>query len=183
MRQLRYIEASVTLYDLAVEDVDRYCLKGFIRDQVTTHVMVLEDNRLVEKADDFSESWDEMKLNQISLYLKMCLQRGGVVLVIIKNHTVIGFGSIEPTVHFDTYIQMPYLHISAPYRHKGYGKVLFLSLKTAAKKLGVEKLYISTHPDRDTQAFYRSVGCQLAKQVIPKIFDKEPRDIQLEVKL
>lgn len=183
MKVLRRIDAKTVLYELTEKDIDSHCLMGFVRDQVTQTVKVLKNNCLIEKKDYFTESWDEKRLKEISLYLKACSQRGGVVHVIKNNKSVIGFGNIEPHVYFDTYIQMPYIHISAPYRHKGYGKILFSSLKMAAKKYGVEKLYISTHPDSVTQAFYRSVGCQLAQQVIPEIFDKEPRDIQLEVKL
>lgn len=72
------------------------------------------------------------------------------------------------------------MHVSNEYRHKGIGKKLFAFSVAAAKKLGAEKMYISTHSSQESQVFYRAMGCVHAEEIVPELVEAEPFDIQLE---
>ena len=50
----------------------------------------------------------------------------------------------------------------------------------AAKGYGAEKLYISAHSSKESQAAYKALGCVHAEEIIPWIADEEPFDVQLE---
>ena len=78
---------------------------------------------------------------------------------------------------------MPYLyflHISNNFRGKGVGQALFKIALMEARKLGATKLYISASPSKPTTDFYLNLDCQLATEIIPELFEREPEDIHLE---
>jgi N-acetylglutamate synthase-like GNAT family acetyltransferase len=131
----------------------------------------------------FDEDWDTAKLEDIARYLKQSVLDGGIVIVGIDDEKVIAFGNLEAKQYPHGYVNLPYIHVSRPYRSKHLGHVLFDKLKEGARELGGSKLYISTHPSVDAQAFYESVGCRLATTIIQELLDKEPYDIQLECDL
>ena len=49
-----------------------------------------------------------------------------------------------------------------------------------ARQAGGEKLYLSAHSARETQAFYRRLGCVEAQEPQPDLVAEEPFDIQME---
>lgn len=62
----------------------------------------------------------------------------------------------------------------------GVGRQLFTRLCAEARRIGAEKLYISAHSSRESQAAYRKLGCVHAEEIIPAIAQEEPWDVQLE---
>ena len=93
---------------------------------------------------------------------------------------VIGFACLENDIFNDGYLNLDIIQVSKPYRRLGIGKQLFMYIEKEAKKLKAKKLYISGHPNIDTQAFYKKMGCVLAKQINRALYDAEPLDIHLE---
>jgi 3-methyladenine DNA glycosylase AlkD/GNAT superfamily N-acetyltransferase len=157
-------------------------LKGYQRYQETKNVLFLQDGKLLEKEDQFTESWDESKLIEISKYLRDLVKKGGVVYAAYSGKHVIGFSCID-YYQFGDYINLPYIHTDSRYRGQGYGKELILFAGLEAMLKGAKKLYISSHPAVETQKFYESVGCTLAEEVNETLLAIEPYDIQLELKL
>ena len=49
-----------------------------------------------------------------------------------------------------------------------------------AKRLGADKLYISAHSSKESQAAYKAIGCVHAKEINQKLAEEEPCDVQLE---
>lgn len=49
-----------------------------------------------------------------------------------------------------------------------------------ARRLGADKLYISAHSSKESQATYKALGCVHAKEINPKLAEEEPCDVQLE---
>lgn len=49
-----------------------------------------------------------------------------------------------------------------------------------ARRLGADKLHISAHSSKENQAAYKALGCVHAKEINPKLAEKEPCDVQLE---
>jgi len=50
----------------------------------------------------------------------------------------------------------------------------------AGRRLGAEKLYISAHSSKESQAFYHAIGCIEAKEYNRELSEAEPCDCQLE---
>lgn len=99
--------------------------------------------------------------------------------------TVIGFSVIE-TVLFGSinqYLQLIEFEVSFPYRGEGIGRMHFSSASSSALFLGAEKLYISAHSSKESQAVYRRLGCIEAEEINERIKDKEPCDVQMEFPL
>ena len=54
------------------------------------------------------------------------------------------------------YVELVCFQVSEPYRGKKIGKTLFYKACEEAKRLGSDKLYISAHSSRESQAVYKS---------------------------
>ncbi|XMB72900.1 GNAT family N-acetyltransferase [Mycoplasmatota bacterium WC30] len=155
-------------------------LRLFNRHQTTEQIAFVDGFLIKHKKLRFEEEWDESKLESVSNYLKEISLKGGKVITAFHNDVVIGFANIDPNLFFNCYLNVPYIHVSYEYRGKGIGKKLFNMLCEEAVKLGAKKLYISGHPAKETQVFYKKTGCVLAKKINQKLYDIEPGDIQLE---
>jgi predicted N-acetyltransferase YhbS len=81
------------------------------------------------------------------------------------------------------HLQLKFLHVSRSCRKQGVGKTLFEMAARRARKLGAKKLYISATPSENTVNFYMRLGCVLAKEMDPELFELEPEDIHLEYTL
>lgn len=78
------------------------------------------------------------------------------------------------------YLQLSNLHVSAEYRGRGIGRLLFRAACRRAAELRAERLYISSHSAEETQAFYRALNCTEAEELMPDLFELEPCDCHLE---
>lgn len=81
------------------------------------------------------------------------------------------------------YLQLSNLHVSAEYRGRGIGRLLFRAACRRAAELRAERLYISAHSAEETQAFYRALNCTEAEKLMPDLFELEPCDCHLEFRL
>ena len=174
-------------------------LAGYVRYQLTTRVVRAacgtgaHAEALVK--DRFEDDWDADRLVEIETYLRACLGRGGAVVVALEaapgpggvehRDAVVGFAAVEAERFGPgrAYVELTYLHVTRPRRGRGIGGRLFVAACSAAEKLGAERLYIGAHPAVETQAFYRAAGCVPARYTHPTVFEREPRDIQLEKRL
>ena len=164
---------------------DNAILDSFERRQETTQVLVMDSNRLLEKEDHFEDDWTLERKRDIVSHFKSTITHGGVVILAQREKDVLGFAVIEPETFGErsTYRELSYIHTSFPSRGIGIGRHLFAEAKKAAKQLGVEKLYIGAHPSVETQNFYKRMGCVLAEEINHTIYEREVRDIQLEVRV
>ncbi|MED4784428.1 GNAT family N-acetyltransferase [Brevibacillus choshinensis] len=173
---------EITYRELTMEDLDTTLLNQFNRYQETHRVWYIEDGQWKQKDDYFVERWDEEKKQLVLQDLQRCVQTGGIVVGSYLADTLVGFANVEGTFfgsHHE-YLELPYIHVTNECRGKRIGKELFALCCKKAKSKGATKLYIAAHPSVETQQFYRSVGCVLAKEINQSIYEREPLDIQLE---
>lgn len=78
------------------------------------------------------------------------------------------------------YVQLVEFQVSEPYRGKKIGRMLFQKACETAKNNGAEKLYISAHSSKESQAAYKALGCVYAEEIVQEIADEEPCDVQME---
>ena len=69
------------------------------------------------------------------------------------------------------------------YRCQGIGRKLFSMACEEARLLGADKLYISAHSSKESQAAYRALGCTPAEEVNEKLAAAEPCDVQMEYRI
>jgi GNAT superfamily N-acetyltransferase len=167
---------------LSPQDIPPDLLDGFDRYQETSRVWFMEEGVLKTKEDSFIDDWDLQKRREFAAYLLEVAGRDGIVYAAFDGQRCIGFASVEPQLFGAErqYHELTTCHVDRRWRGQGIGRALFAYICQAAKNRGAIKLYISSQPSIETQAFYRSMGCVLAQEINPAILAREPLDIQLE---
>lgn len=174
---------KITYKKVSANKVNDNFLNGYIRFQETKDVLYLENGTLKQKTDPFYDDWDQEEKIERSRQIKQILKEGGVCFAAYDYKQIVGFVILHSKIYFDEYINMPLIHVSKGYRGYGIGKYLFYLALTEVPSFGVEKVYISTHPSVESQAFYKRIGCVLAQKTVKELYEKEPLDIQLEYQL
>ena len=82
-----------------------------------------------------------------------------------------------------SYAQLVCFQVSEEYRRQGVGRKLFSMACEEARRLGADKLYISAHSSKESQAAYRALGCSFAEEINEEVAAEEPFDIQMEYRL
>ena len=98
---------------------------------------------------------------------------------------IIGFATVSHRVFGAAarYVQLVCFQISEEYRRQGIGRKLFSLACEEARRLGADKLYISAHSSKESQAAYRALGCSFAEEINAELAAAEPFDVQMEYKL
>ena len=132
----------------------------------------------------FTEDWDLLRLRAEADDILQAIAAGTPVVGTFDGDALVGFAQLgERLGSRGQYIELVSYHVSAPYRGKGIGRRLFAAICDAARSLGVEKLYISAHSSRESQAAYRALGCVPAQEVDAMRAANEPCDVQMEYDL
>ena len=137
------------------------------------------------RADPFTDDWNAEDYAFLVRCLLRTLELGGTVYGAFVSGELKGFCSLEaePLGSAGQYRDLTGLHVSRELRGRGIGKRLFALAADAARRLGGEKLYISSHSAVETQAFYRGIGCVDAAETVAAHAEREPYDCQLEYRL
>ncbi len=172
--------SEIVYKKLQYDQIDDHLMDGYVRHQVVDKVLYYDKGKLIEKNDHWVEDWDQLRLIEITRGVKDIVRKGGVLIAAYDNDRLVGLACIVNEIFHEVYMNLDLIHVSMDYRGKGIGKVLFHKICEEAKHLGAKKLYISAHPSVDSQSFYQSVGCVLAKKINKDLYEHEPLDIQLE---
>lgn len=183
---VRDTDAQVRVRLLRAEDTAADMLDSFIRRQVVTECWRCVDGawRLLPIA--FIDDWDDDRPFEQTKTAELIdtVDRGIPVIGAYAWGRLIGFAMLgERLGSRGQYIDLSSFHVSAPWRGKGIGKRLFAAACDAARALGAEKLYISAHSAKETQAAYHALGCVSAQEIDAAHVADEPCDVQLEYDL
>ena len=109
--------------------------------------------------------------------------RGGSFFALFQEERIVGVVALECNFIGSNkdQLQVAFLHIDKNYRKKGFGRVLLKEAIERAKELGAKKLYLSATPSKNTVDFYMHLGCKLASEINPELYQLEPEDIHLEM--
>ncbi|MBE5775600.1 MAG: GNAT family N-acetyltransferase [Clostridiales bacterium] len=101
------------------------------------------------------------------------------------DERIVGFATVSHHIFGATarYAELVCFQISEEYRRQGIGRKLFSMACEEARRLDADKLYISGHSSKDSQAAYRALGCTLAEEVNEGLAAEEPFDVQMECRL
>lgn len=167
------------------KELNRDLFRQFHRRQIVTRCRRKENGQWVLKNAPFMEDWNEKDYAFLVTCLRGTLQKGGFVYGAFIDGVLKGFVSVEAGLFGGPhrYLDLSSLHVSAELRGRGIGRTLFLAAGAWARSQGAGKLYISSHPAVETQAFYQSMGCREAAEYHAAHVEKEPKDCQLECEL
>ena len=159
-------------------------MDGFIRHQEITECWRCVDGAWQLLPIAFTEDWDLPRLREEADNLLRAIDEGMLVIGAFDGEQVVGFAQLgERLGSRGQYIELVGYHVSAPCRGQGIGRRLFGAVCDAARASGADKLYISAHSSKESQAAYRALGCVLADEVDPVRAEKEPCDVQMEYDL
>ncbi len=168
--------------ELTPEDLTPDLFRHFNRHQEVTQVWRKIDGQWVIVPDAFTENWGEKEYEFLCWCLKVTLEEGGRVLGSFCEGKLKGLTSVAfaPLGSRGQYREMSCLHVSEELRGQGMGRDLFTYAKAFVRELGGEKLYISSHPCVESQAFYKAMGCVEAEEYSAEHVRRGPFDCQIE---
>lgn len=131
---------------------------------------------------EFEENWTVEQCQKIAADVALRMGNDQTAIGAFDGEEVIGFITVSHNIFGNTakYVELVCFQVSEPYRGKKIGKTLFYKACEEAKRLGADKLYISAHSSKESQAAYKAIGCVHAKEINQKLAQEEPCDVQLE---
>ena len=160
-------------------------LDDFVRHQTVTECWrkIDKDWKLVPNVDE--ENWSLAQCRKIAEDVVHHINLDQTGFGAFDGERIIGFATVSHRMFGVTarYVQLVCFQISEDYRRQGIGRRLFSMASEEARRLGADKLYISAHSSKESQAAYRGLGCTPAEEINKELAAAEPFDVQLEYRL
>ena len=143
---------------LFADDITENFLDGFHHVQKWTRQFVFIDGSLELKDVLKERVWNNEKRIMLSNYLRSTVDEGGVVLGAFDGGVLVAFCAIEGEIlgKENKYANLSMLFVDDRYKRVGIGTTLLSLIREEAKKLGAEKIFISSIPSFETVSFYLS---------------------------
>lgn len=172
----------VTIEKLTMDNFGENSLDRFSRHQVVTECWRCVDGQWGLYPVAFTEEWSQEKLREIAGEMVRELGEDLLGIGAFDGDRLVGYITLSRKIlgSRGQYRQLDAFQVSQEHRGQGIGRQLFTRLCREAKTLGTQKLYISAHSSKESQAAYRALGCVHAEEIIPAIAQEEPCDVQME---
>lgn len=130
-------------------------------------------------------TWDEQLMKELQERFVFELEHGGMGIGAFDGDTLVGFGVLAHRFRGDLqdHLQVDLMYVSRNYRRQGIGTRIINELSQEARNRGAKYLYISSTETRSAVYFYKSNGSELTEEVDSELFQKEPLDIHMTIKL
>jgi predicted N-acetyltransferase YhbS len=171
----------ITGRDLLREEIEQ--VWNIDRSEVVENIYRLENGALVLRPQHFDvRGWPPGEAEKYTPILIDCFDRGGWFHALFDDAKFVGVVVVDSKRigRRKDQLQLEFLHVSYAYRSRGFGAQLFELAKATARERGARRLYISATPSENTINFYLRLGCSIAEEPDPKLFELEPEDIHLE---
>lgn len=114
--------------------------------------------------------------------LKETIKNGGTAFGCFEAKKLIGYGAVDKEIFGkqEKYALLDQLFVSQSQRGKGIGKALFGLCAKQAAEYGAKKMFLCAGSSENTIAFYKKLGCMPAAERNQRLYEEDPRDIQLE---
>jgi predicted N-acetyltransferase YhbS len=156
------------------------------RSEVINGVYHLENGALRLRPEHYDlPGWPPGEAEKYTPILEACHDRGGWLYGLFDDQRLIGAAVLDSDFigKNGDQLQLKFLHISRPYRHQGWGQRLFSLAQVEAAQRGAKSLYVSATPSEHTTSFYLRLGCTVAAEPDPGLYELEPEDIHFEYAL
>ena len=162
-----------------------HSLDDFVRHQTVTECWRKADEGWKLVPNVYEENWSQEQCREIAEEVVHNINLDQTGFGAFDGERLIGFATVSHRIFGVTarYVQLVCFQISEEYRRQGIGRKLFSMVCEEARRLGADKLYISAHSSKESQAAYRALGCTPAEEVNEKLAAEEPFDVQMEYRL
>ena len=162
-----------------------HSLDDFVRHQTVTACWrkIGNDWKLVPNV--YEENWSQVQCRETAEDMARHINLDQTGFGAFDGERIIGFATVSHRMFGAAarYVQLVCFQISKEYRRQGIGRELFSMACEEARRLGADKLYISAHSSKESQAAYRALGCTPAEEVNEELAAAEPFDVQMEYRL
>ena len=160
-------------------------LDDFVRHQTVTACWRKTDNDWKLVPNVYEENWSLEQRRGIAEDVVHHINLDQTGFGAFKGERIIGFATVSRRIFGMTarYVQLVCFQISEEYRCQGIGRKLFSMACEEARQLGADKLYISAHSSKESQAAYRALGCSFTEEINEELAAAEPFDVQMEYRL
>lgn len=164
------------------ENFDVRSLDTFQRHQVVKECWRYVDGMWQLRPVFFEENWDLPRLREIAGDIAAHMTTDQSAFGAFAGDQVAGFVTVSHRLFGRSarYAELVCFMVSAPFRGREIGRRLFQLAAGELPALGADKLYISAHSSRESQAAYRALGCTLAVEINAELAAEEPFDVPLE---
>jgi len=179
------MSAEIHYQRLNADNFTSYSLDDFVRHQTVTECWRKIDNDWKLVSNIYEENWSQVQCREIAEDVVHHINLDQTGLGAFDGERIIGFATVSHRI-FGTvarYMQLVCFQVSEEYRHQGIGRKLFSMACEEARRLGADKLYISAHSSKESQAAYRALGCSFAEEIHEELAAAEPFDVQMEYRL
>ena len=162
-----------------------HSLDDFVRHQAVTECLRKTDNGWELVPIVFEENWSQEQCRKIAEDVVHHISLDQTGFGAFDGERIIGFAIVSHRIFGAAarYVQLVCFQISEEYRRQGIGRKLFSMACEEARQLSADKLYISAHSSKESQAAYRALCCTPAKEINEELAAAEPFDVQMEYKL
>lgn len=175
---------SVTIRPLSAEEALRF--DEIDRSEVIEHVYYLREGRLVLEEERWElTGWPLNDLPHQRAHLAKCMDAGGSAWGAFDGDDLVGIAVLDGRWYGSArdILDLFFLHVGAGHRHRGLGKALVELVMGRAREMGARRLFVSGIPSENSIKFYRAMGFQLAEEVDPVLWEREPDDIHMDKEL
>lgn len=160
-------------------------LDFFVRHQAVTECWRRTDSGWKLVPVLYEENWSLEQRREIAEQIKLHTNLDQTGFGAFMDGRIVGFATVSHHLFGVNarYAELVCFQISEDYRRQGIGKKLFSMVCEEALRLGAEKLYISSHSSKESQAAYGALGCIPAEEINASRAAEEPFDVQLEYRL
>ena len=176
--------ARVEIRHIGLEEALRF--DEIDRTETIDHIYHLRDGKLVLEEEHWQlRGWHPEGLPHQRALITECLASGGSAWGAFDGDSLVGVAVLDGRWYGPAgdILDMYFLHVGNGYRHRGIGRSLTELVKERARGMGARQLYVSGTPSMNTIRFYRAMGFDLAREVDPVLFAREPEDIHMDVDL
>lgn len=176
---------NITFARLTEQNFNANSMDEFIRYQEVSESWRMIDGKLTLVPTPHVYDWDLEKRRNTAAEIFEGITGKGFGFGAFFEGQVVGYIFLSGKIlgSRNQYTKLDLFHISTPYRSKGLGRKLFELACAEARLMGVERLYISANPSKESQAAYRKLGCTDAEEIDRACVEAEPFDVQMEYRL
>ncbi len=162
-----------------------HSLDAFVRHQTVAECWRKTDDGWTLVPSAYEENWSPEQRRSIAEDVARHIDLDQSGFGAFDGERIIGFATVSHRIFGAAarYVQLVCFQISEEYRRQGIGRRLFSMACEEARRLGADKLYISAHSSKESQAAYRALGCTPAEEVNEGLAAAEPFDVQMEYSL
>ena len=179
---MKPINVKIQYKRLDANCFNAHSLDSFVRHQTVTECWREVDHKWVLVPNPFVENWTIEQCQAIAEDIEKHMNHDQTGFGAFDGERIVGFATVSHHMFGKTanYVELVCFQISEEYRHQGIGRKLFAMICEEALRLGADKLYISSHSSKESQAAYHALGCKHAEEINEILAEQEPFDVQLE---